>query len=125
MNIREIILDTETTGLDPKDGHRIVEIGALEMINKIDHNKHHIGDFYRHNGMKIDLNRDSLESNNLLLVSNAPPPVVVITLLKLKDSIEITPSDAVYLPLYLLPSASAASINTGISNSSVSSKSLS
>ncbi len=34
MNIREIILDTETTGLDPKDGHRIVEIGALEMVNK-------------------------------------------------------------------------------------------
>ena len=35
MNIREIILDTETTGLDPKDGHRIVEVGALEMINKV------------------------------------------------------------------------------------------
>lgn len=35
MSIREIILDTETTGLDPKDGHRIVEIGALEMINKV------------------------------------------------------------------------------------------
>jgi DNA polymerase-3 subunit epsilon len=35
MNIREIILDTETTGLSPKDGHRIVEIGALEMVNKV------------------------------------------------------------------------------------------
>lgn len=35
MNIREIILDTETTGLNPKEGHRIVEIGALEMINKV------------------------------------------------------------------------------------------
>lgn len=33
--IREIILDTETTGLDPFDGHRIVEIGALEMKNKV------------------------------------------------------------------------------------------
>ena len=35
MNIREVILDTETTGLSPKDGHRIVEIGALEMVNKV------------------------------------------------------------------------------------------
>ncbi len=33
--MREIILDTETTGLNPKEGHRIVEIGAVEMINKI------------------------------------------------------------------------------------------
>lgn len=30
---REIVLDTETTGLSPRDGHRIVEIGALELIN--------------------------------------------------------------------------------------------
>jgi len=33
--MREIILDTETTGLDPKSGHRIVEIGAIELINHI------------------------------------------------------------------------------------------
>lgn len=30
---RKIILDTETTGLKPEDGHRIVEIGAVEVIN--------------------------------------------------------------------------------------------
>ena len=35
MNIREIVLDTETTGLNPQDGHRILEIGALEMVNKV------------------------------------------------------------------------------------------
>lgn len=33
--IREIVLDTETTGLDPASGHRIVEIGAVELINHI------------------------------------------------------------------------------------------
>lgn len=33
--MREIILDTETTGLDPRQGHRIIEIGALEMMNKV------------------------------------------------------------------------------------------
>ena len=32
--MREIILDTETTGLNPVDGHRVVEIGALELVNK-------------------------------------------------------------------------------------------
>ena len=31
--MREIVLDTETTGLDPADGHRIVEIGAVELMN--------------------------------------------------------------------------------------------
>lgn len=33
--MREIILDTETTGLDPGSGHRVVEIGCVELINFI------------------------------------------------------------------------------------------
>jgi DNA polymerase-3 subunit epsilon len=33
--MREIVLDTETTGLDPKDGHRLVEIGCIELVNHI------------------------------------------------------------------------------------------
>ena len=33
--MREIVLDTETTGLDPQDGHRIVEIGAVELYNHV------------------------------------------------------------------------------------------
>jgi DNA polymerase-3 subunit epsilon len=33
--MREIALDTETTGLDPNSGHRVVEIGAVEMINHV------------------------------------------------------------------------------------------
>ena len=32
--LRQIILDTETTGLDPKSGHRIIEIGCIELINR-------------------------------------------------------------------------------------------
>lgn len=32
--VRQIILDTETTGLEPTQGHRIIEIGAVEMINR-------------------------------------------------------------------------------------------
>lgn len=33
--MREIVLDTETTGFDPKEGDRIVEIGALELFNHV------------------------------------------------------------------------------------------
>lgn len=33
--MREIALDTETTGLKPSNGHRIIEVGCVEMINRI------------------------------------------------------------------------------------------
>lgn len=33
--LREIVLDTETTGLDPASGHRVVEIGCVEMIGHV------------------------------------------------------------------------------------------
>jgi DNA polymerase III subunit epsilon len=32
--MRQIILDTETTGLDPAHGHRIIEVGCVEMVNR-------------------------------------------------------------------------------------------
>ena len=34
--MREIIFDTETTGLSPADGHRLVEIGCVELVNRIE-----------------------------------------------------------------------------------------
>jgi len=33
--MREIVLDTETTGINPHDGHRIIEIGALELMHHL------------------------------------------------------------------------------------------
>lgn len=33
--MREIIFDTETTGLDPRSGDRLVEIGCIEMVNRV------------------------------------------------------------------------------------------
>lgn len=33
--MREIVLDTETTGFEPSEGHRIVEIGAVELFNHL------------------------------------------------------------------------------------------
>ena len=33
--MKEIVLDTETTGISVKEGHRIVEIGCIELLNQI------------------------------------------------------------------------------------------
>ncbi len=38
--MRQIVLDTETTGLSTSDGHRIIEIGCVEMINRKLTNRH-------------------------------------------------------------------------------------
>jgi DNA polymerase-3 subunit epsilon len=32
--MREIVLDTETTGLDPYQGHRLIEVGCIELVNR-------------------------------------------------------------------------------------------
>jgi DNA polymerase-3 subunit epsilon len=34
MPMRQIVLDTETTGLEPADGHRIIEIGCVELLDR-------------------------------------------------------------------------------------------
>ena len=34
--MREIVFDTETTGLSPADGHRLVEIGCVELVNRVE-----------------------------------------------------------------------------------------
>jgi DNA polymerase-3 subunit epsilon len=40
---RQIVLDTETTGINPKDGHRIIEIGCVELIDrKLSGNNYHV-----------------------------------------------------------------------------------
>jgi DNA polymerase-3 subunit epsilon len=38
--MRQIILDTETTGLDPKQGHRIIEVAGVELVNRRLTNRH-------------------------------------------------------------------------------------
>lgn len=32
--MRQVVLDTETTGLEPNMGHRVIEVGAVEMVNR-------------------------------------------------------------------------------------------
>jgi DNA polymerase-3 subunit epsilon len=50
--MRQIILDTETTGLDPSQGHKIIEIGCIELINRrVSGNRYHK---YLNPGREID-----------------------------------------------------------------------
>jgi len=33
-SLRQVVLDTETTGINPKDGHKVIEIGCVELLNR-------------------------------------------------------------------------------------------
>ena len=59
--MREIILDTETTGLDPVQGHRIIEIGAIELINHIPSGR----TFHAYLDPERDMPRDAREVHGL------------------------------------------------------------
>lgn len=40
MTMREIVLDTETTGLDPAQGHRLVEFAGIELVDRVPTGRH-------------------------------------------------------------------------------------
>ncbi|MFP3943084.1 MAG: DNA polymerase III subunit epsilon [Alphaproteobacteria bacterium] len=59
--MREIVLDTETTGLDPYQGHRIVEIGALELVNFVPTGRH----FHQYINPERDMPEDAFRVHGL------------------------------------------------------------
>jgi DNA polymerase-3 subunit epsilon len=68
---REIILDTETTGLDPNAGHRIVEIGCVELINLVPTGK----TYHQYINPERDMPTDAFEVHGLSadFLSQHPP----------------------------------------------------
>ena len=74
--MREIVLDTETTGLDPHDGHRIVEIACIELIHHIPSGR----SFHRHVNPERDMPGDALAVHGLTaeFLARQPPFAAVV-----------------------------------------------
>ena len=69
--MREVVIDTETTGLDPLDGHRIVEIACLELIHHVPTGRK----LHRYINPERDIPLDSFEVHGLsceFLASHPP-----------------------------------------------------
>jgi DNA polymerase-3 subunit epsilon len=79
--MREIVLDTETTGLDPQAGHRIVEIACIELLHHIPTGR----DFHRYVNPERDIPADALAVHGLtgeFLASQLPFAAVAGELLE-------------------------------------------
>ena len=74
--MREIVLDTETTGLDPHDGHRIVEIACIELIHHIPSGR----SFHRYVNPERDVPGDALAVHGLTaeFLARQPPFAAVV-----------------------------------------------
>jgi DNA polymerase-3 subunit epsilon len=59
--LREIVLDTETTGLDAGNGDRLIEIGCVEIVNRIPTGR----EFHRYLNPERDLHRDAVDVHGL------------------------------------------------------------
>ena len=55
--MREIVFDTETTGLSPADGHRLVEIGCIELFNRVETGSSFHAYFHPERDMPIEAER--------------------------------------------------------------------
>jgi DNA polymerase-3 subunit epsilon len=59
--MREIVMDTETTGLDPAQGHRIIEIGGIELIHHVPTGRH----FHEYVNPERDIPADAFSVHGL------------------------------------------------------------
>jgi DNA polymerase III subunit epsilon len=74
--MREIVLDTETTGLDPSDGHRIVEIACIELVQHVPTGR----SFRRYINPERDMPEDALAVHGLTaeFLARQPPFAAVL-----------------------------------------------
>jgi DNA polymerase-3 subunit epsilon len=69
--MREIVFDTETTGLDPSGGDRIVEIGCIEMINRAETGRHFHA--YFNPGRPMPAGAEAVHGLTDVFLSDKPP----------------------------------------------------
>src|SRR6201997_4061226 len=69
--VREIVLDTETTGLDPGEGHRIVEIACIELVHHVPTGRK----FHRYVNPERDVPEDALAVHGITaeFLASRPP----------------------------------------------------
>ena len=74
--MREIVIDTETTGLDPNDGHRIVEIACLELMHHVPTGRK----FHRYVNPERDMPADALLVHGLTaeFLAEQPPFAAIV-----------------------------------------------
>ena len=83
--MRQIFLDTETTGLDPNQGHRVIEIAAVEMNNRqLTTNHYHT---YLNPGRNIDPAAQEVHGITLDFLQDKP---ISEPLIKLRNSAAIS-----------------------------------
>ena len=70
MDRRQIVLDTETTGLEVNQGHRIIEIGCVEMINRRITGRH----YHQYIHPQRDIDAGALEVHGITLEFLAGKP---------------------------------------------------
>ena len=68
--MREIVFDTETTGLNPMGGDRVVEIGCVEIVNRIETGRHFHAYFNPERDMPIDA--EAVHGLTTIFLSNKP-----------------------------------------------------
>ena len=74
--MREIVLDTETTGLDPREGHRIVEIACIELVHHVPSGRR----FHRFVNPEREMPEDALAVHGLTaeFLSRQPPFAAIV-----------------------------------------------
>src|SRR5579864_4072559 len=69
--MREIVFDTETTGLDPYQGHRLVEIGCIELVNRFSTGR----TFHRYLNPERDMPQEAFAVHGLSVDFLKPQPL--------------------------------------------------
>jgi DNA polymerase III subunit epsilon len=69
--MREIVFDTETTGLDPYQGHRLVEIGCIELVNRFPTGR----TFHRYLNPERDMPQEAFAVHGLSIDFLKPQPL--------------------------------------------------
>jgi DNA polymerase-3 subunit epsilon len=69
--VREIVFDTETTGLSPYSGDRMVEIGCVEMFNRVETGRHF--HCYFNPGREMPFEAEAVHGLSTMFLSDKPP----------------------------------------------------